>query len=205
MSSQNRIAIFGGTFNPIHKGHINLCLECAKNFHFDKILLIPTNIPPHKQLKQLASNKERFDMCSLAIKDYPIFEVSDIEMRMQGISYTVNTVNKLSELYPNVELFLIIGSDMLFTFHEWHRYGEILDKVHLIVGAREPLEYEKMVHYMKDRLGGHMNVHVIHIHVFPVSSTQIRTLIGQQGDVSDYLQSDVYAYIKANHMYEWEG
>lgn len=196
----NRIAIFGGTFNPIHKGHINLCLECNRKFNFDKIILIPTNIPPHKDVIDLASNEQRLDMCKLAIKDNPLFEVSDIEMRLKGISYTINTINELKKIYKHTQIYLIIGSDMLFVFDKWKDYKEILDKVVLVIGARHSNQYNEMIKYVKVNLKSHSNIRVIRVKTVDVSSTQIRYELSKNRTPA-LLERQVYEYIVKNNIY----
>ena len=133
----SRIALFGGTFNPVHNGHINLCLECHKKLNFDKILLIPDNIPPHKSSDDLAGNAHRLNMLKIAAKENELFEVCDIEYKLKGTSYTVNTIAELKKIYKEDELFLIIGSDMLFMFDRWFCYEKILKSVTLVAGARK--------------------------------------------------------------------
>jgi len=196
-----QIAVFGGTFNPIHRGHINLCLECAKHFRFDRILLMPSNIPPHKIAHDLASNEHRLNMCRLAAACDPIFEVSDLEMCMSGVSYTVHTVERLRQEYPDAELYLIVGSDMLFTFHHWYRYADILEQVHLVAGAREPEEYRKMVEYAKAHLQDGLPVYIVHIPVLTISSTQIRDALHLGEPIDRYLDAQVYEYIVKNQLY----
>lgn len=196
----SRIAIFGGTFNPIHKGHINLCLQMNEIYQFKKIILIPTNIPPHKDVSDLASNEQRLYMCKLAVKDKPLFEVSDIEMRLLGVSYTINTICELKKKYKDDELFLIIGSDMLFMFHKWYRYEELLKNVTVIVGARQENEYQKMKDYVKTNLFGNKNINIKKINIFNISSTQIRNKI-KIGQYTDLIEKDIYEYIVNNKIY----
>lgn len=203
-----KIAAFGGTFNPIHNGHIHLCLECGKHYQFEKILLIPTNLPPHKTAADLANNYHRLEMCRLAAEDYPLLEVSDLEMKMSGVSYTVNTVRELRKLYPDYEIYLIIGSDMLFMFHKWYCYQEILENVHLLAGAREPKEYERMTEYVQNVLKNHEKVHIIHIPVISLSSTFVRESLKKGERISEHLNPKVYEYIVKNRLYSedivWE-
>ena len=195
-----KIAIFGGTFNPIHNGHIHLCEECDAVFQFDRILLMPTNIPPHKTAEDLASNEDRLIMCGLACEDYPKISVCDLEMQMQGVSYTVHTVKKLRELYPDAALYWIIGSDMLFSFHQWYCYREILEYVTLIAGARCPEEYEQMMEYAQRVLKAGQRVQIIRSEVLTVSSTQIRAAL-EKGEKAEYLNPKVEAYIRAHGLY----
>lgn len=197
-----RLAVFGGTFNPIHNGHLHLCKECAKQIYFDKILLMPTNLPPHKQTQELAKNQDRLEMCRLAVEHDPLFEVSDLEMQMQGISYTVNTLRRLKEIYSDWEIYFIIGSDMLFMFHRWISYQEILEMAHLLVGARAPREYDQMVAYTRRRLQNYEKVHILHIPVLPISSTEIRRSLDNPEWVLEYLNPKVYDYIREHRLYQ---
>lgn len=196
----DKIAIFGGTFNPIHKGHINLCLECNKYFNFEKIILIPTNIPPHKQVTSLATNEQRLKMCNIAVKSNKLFEVSNIEMELKGVSYTINTIKMLQEKYKNKQLYLIIGSDMLFMFHKWYQYDEILKRVILVAGARYNNEYKKMKEYVKDYLHDNKNIIIKKIHTIEISSTQIRNEIKDKVKPS-LIEDDIYEYIVKNNIY----
>jgi nicotinate-nucleotide adenylyltransferase len=195
-----KIAIFGGTFNPIHNGHIHLCEECDAVFQFDRILLMPTNIPPHKTAEDLASNEDRLMMCRLACEDYPKISVCDLEMRMQGISYTVHTVKELKKRYPTAKLYWIIGSDMLFSFHKWYCYREILEYVTLIAGARYPEEYERMAEYAEKVLKAGQKVRIIRSEVLTVSSTQIRSAL-EMGKQAEHLAPKVEAYIAEHGLY----
>lgn len=196
----SKIAIFGGTFNPIHTGHIHLCLECDRALQFDRILLMPTNMPPHKQPKHLLSNEDRLMMCKLACRDYPKIQVSDLEMRMQGVSYTVHTVKELRKVYPHDDLYWMIGSDMLLSFHQWYRYEEILQEVSLVAGAREENEYEEMLSYVEKTLKSD-RVHIVPIEALPISSTQIREELFR-GEKPECLAEEVYAYIKEHGLYQ---
>ncbi len=196
-----KIAIFGGSFNPIHKGHINLCLECDAQYNFDKIILMPTNIPPHKSSADLASNEHRFNMCKLAVKDEGKFHVSDIELNKQDVSYTVDTLSILKNEYKEDKLYFIIGSDMLFMFHKWYMHDEILDMVTLIVGARKDDEKHKMLEYKKEYLNNSVNVEIIDIDVFETSSTEIRDALKEKIDTNSLLKTSVLNYIKENNIY----
>lgn len=195
-----KIAIFGGTFNPIHDGHIHLCEECDAVFHFDRIFLMPTNIPPHKMPAHLAANEDRLAMCRLACEGHPKISVCDLEMRMQGVSYTIHTVKKLKQVFPGADLYWIIGSDMLFSFRKWYCYREILDEVTLIAGARFPEEYDRMIEYVKKELQAEQRVRIIRSEVLTVSSTEIRTAL-ENGKKAEHLNPKVERYIEEHGLY----
>lgn len=196
-----KIAIFGGTFNPIHNGHLHLCDEMQKKFHFDKILLIPTNIPPHKECNELASNSDRLKMLKLATQNNPLYEVSDIEYRLQGTSYTYHTIQALKQEYKNCEFYLIIGSDMLRIFDKWYRYRDILSEVTVVAGAREEQEWNELIMLKNEKFQNTNKIEIVDISVFPKSSTEIRNAIKNNGDIEGSVPLSVLSYIYAHNLY----
>ena len=129
-----KIAMFGGSFNPIHNGHIMLANAFQKELSLDKVLIIPTYIPPHKQRDYSVSPQQKLEMCRLAVKDMPFAEVSDIEIKRQGASYTYMTLQELRKIYPHDELYLITGADMFMTIHQW-KNPEIIFALATICGV----------------------------------------------------------------------
>ena len=111
-----KICFFGGTFNPVHNGHVRLLENAKEYFDFDKIIVIPTNIPPHKEVVFSVSDNDRLNMCKLAFDG--IAEVSDYEIVENTVSYTINTMYHFKEIYPNDEFYFLMGSDMLFMFEK---------------------------------------------------------------------------------------
>lgn len=132
-----KIGIFGGTFNPPHLGHLRLVRSAADTLGLDKVLIIPTCVPVHKQAKQLALADDRLEMCRLGLCPDPRFEVSGIEIDRGEKSYTVDTLEALGKEYPGAEFYLIIGSDMVSSFTCWHRWQDILDMAYVCGAARE--------------------------------------------------------------------
>ena len=116
-----KTGIYGGTFNPIHNGHLHIVEEFRRGLGLDRVLLIPTRVPPHKAAPDLASAGERFAMCRLAAQGKPWLELSDIEMRREGKSYTAETLEELSALYPQDQFYLLMGEDMFLTLGRWYR------------------------------------------------------------------------------------
>ena len=121
-----KIGILGGTFSPIHDGHLRLARIYQQELGLEKMLLIPTYQPPHKQTDHLPDGEHRCRMAELASEGLPGFEVSDIEIRRGGKSYTVDTLTELRELYPEGEFYLLTGSDMFCTVLDWHRGAELV-------------------------------------------------------------------------------
>ena len=138
-----KIGVFGGAFNPVHNGHINMVKEAFADLKLQKMLIIPTCVSPHKSNKGLIAFEDRAKMCELAFADEIAsgkFEISDIEKRMGGTSYTINTIRELKRQYPDDAVFyLIIGGDMLFYFDKWYRYEALLGECKVVAAARENL------------------------------------------------------------------
>ena len=143
-----KIAVYGGTFNPIHNGHIHLIEKFKKLIGFDKVVLIPTNLPPHKEALELASAEDRLQMCRLAARDAG-FEVSDIEIRRRGRSYTVDTLESLKESDPDAEFYLVMGEDMFLTLLSWRRPDDILKLSTICAAPRSWQGLKKLEEYEK--------------------------------------------------------
>jgi len=131
-----KLGIFGGSFNPPHIGHLIVLESVRDQLQFDRVILIPSAEPPNKPAPMLAASAHRLEMTRLAVKENPEYEVSDIEIRRRGISYTVDTVKELSVLFAGHSLSLIIGADNLLEFETWKSPTEILSKVDLVVMSR---------------------------------------------------------------------
>ncbi|MBR5438006.1 MAG: nicotinate (nicotinamide) nucleotide adenylyltransferase [Clostridia bacterium] len=200
-----RIGIFGGTFNPVHKGHKKLALEIKEKAELDKVIIMPACTPPHKQGKELASGEHRLSMCRMMFSE-ECFTVSDLEIRREGKSYTVDTMTQLKELYPDDELFLIVGSDMLLSFHRWYRYEDILSMATLCVATREDsVSFTQLKAYAEETLSlksDKNEIIIADIEPYECSSTQIRELINVGADASEYIGDEVNGYIRTNLLYE---
>ena len=197
-----RIGIYGGTFNPPHKGHTRLAEAMLRDAELDKILIIPAGIPPHKESPDLADDKTRLAMCTLAFSE-SCFEISDIELKRDGKSYTVDT---LKHYYSeDSQLYLLCGTDMLLSFHKWYRYEDILSLCTLCVISREDEKTAKVLtDYARDVLKRDVEKgEIIISHSAPVelSSTLIRDKISRGEDVSAYLEKRTYEFIKEKGLY----
>lgn len=177
-----RIGVYGGTFNPIHRGHVQLALSFLKALSLDKVLVIPANTPPHKRAAWLLPGEARLNLCRLACEKHPELEVSDLELRRSGNSYTVDTLRELSRQYPGAEFFLIVGSDMFLTMESWRESEEIFRMCRICTGARR--EGELSVLHEKgrelERLGAQCVV--LDLPVFDISSTELRRAVGFGAD-----------------------
>ena len=139
----NRIGILGGTFNPVHIGHLTIAQMVHEQLELDKVIFVPSNLPPHKSSKRVVSSKDRCHMLRLAIKGNSHFDISDFEVKKRGKSFSIDTVSYLRDRYPcGTKLFFIIGSDLLEALHTWKRIDEML-KIATFVAVNRPGYKEK--------------------------------------------------------------
>ena len=196
-----RLGIFGGAFNPVHNGHINLAKSYLSSLALDKLLIIPTANPPHRSASGFASEEDRFNMLSLAFQNIDNIEISDIEFRRSGKSYTYDTVKELRKTYTNDEIFLIIGEDQFLNFDSWYRYDELLKEVVLCTAARETDTQKALAEHAQRLLGSKYGYYIADFEPIVVSSSELRERLKAGEDVSDYLPADVYNYIKDKGLY----
>ncbi len=195
-----RIGLFGGSFNPIHNGHITLAENIKKELSLDKVILIPSGEAPHKSSAEYADAKHRLSMCRLAIEDTEGFEVSSFETDRSGRSYSIYTVKHFRELYPNDELFLIVGSDMLMCFDKWYRFEEILSLTAVVAATRNGDDIEQLKK-IAQKLQKYGKIIVVNNSPVIVSSTKIRKMIKNNEDTYCYLREKVVKYIRMNDLY----
>ena len=188
-----KIGVFGGTFNPPHNGHVRLAKAAADELKLDKLLVIPSCIPPHKIAAKLADGQERLEMCRLAFGCDPRFEVSPMELERGSRSYTVETLRELKALYPDSELYFIVGSDMLESFDKWYLWQEILS---LCAASREEGYNPDLSRFGKLA----ERIKIITLDPLEVSSTQIRNLTGKVSP--ELLDPKVAAYIREHGLYD---
>ena len=197
-----KIAMFGGSFNPIHTGHVMLVKAFAKELSLDRVLIIPTYIPPHKQIYNAVLPKQKLEMCRLAFKDINFAEISDIEIKRQGASYTYMTLEELKETYPDDELFLITGADMFMTIHEW-KHPEIIFKLATICGVprnnNDISDLKKQAEYLHT-LGA--KTYILNAGIMNVSSTDVRNNIALGKSISGMVAPEVEKYILENGLYK---
>jgi len=200
-----RTAIFGGSFNPVHNGHVNLVRETAEKNALDRVFVVPTYVSPFKKSSDVfvADGKDRIEMCRLAFRELLYVTVSDYEIKKGGVSYSVDTVMHFRESFPEDELFFIMGSDMLLSFDRWYRYKDILKMCSLIAASRESegCDLDELKR-KSDEFSALGKVIVTEISAFPVSSSEIREKILKNCDISCYMDKNVVKYINSGKIYK---
>ena len=197
-----RIGIYGGTFNPPHLGHIRGA-QCATDaLGLDTLLLIPDRIAPHKQIPEGSpSPEQRMEMLQIAAAGVEKIQVSDLELKREGPSYTYITIAQVRELYPDAEIFLLMGTDMFLSFHTWRNADRMLHQVTLSVMCRGDLDEKRQILTQKQILesqGG--RVELVDNPIYEISSSDLRRLL-IFGCAGSFLPEGVLDYIHKNKLY----
>ena len=202
-----KVGIFGGTFNPVHAGHVKAALGFIEAAGLDRLLVIPDKIPPHKIIVGEDHPEIRFHMTKLAFDEVNTegkITVSDMEIRREGKSFSYYTMKELTEAGVG-ELYLYCGTDMLLTFDKWFRFEDILSMCTLAYAGREAQsdslrdEVEQKIKFLRETYGA--RILVIPLDPIETSSSEVRDMIAKGEDASHLLPSVVYEYIKENKLY----
>lgn len=197
-----RIAIYGGSFNPPHIGHVSAARSAAEQLRPNKLLIIPANVPPHKELEANSpSPKERLKLCELAFKGIPGAEISDLEIRREGRSYTAETVDFLRGQFPDAELCIVMGTDMFLSFRTWYRWEHMLACCTLAVLSRETDDGQAIRNFQAE-LEAENSARILTVthSPLPMSSTGIRESL-RKGEGSALLPPAVYEHIIRKRLY----
>ena len=200
-----KIGIYGGTFNPIHRGHLTAAQAVKDALGLDKLLLMVDGIPPHKQMPEGSTdNEDRLAMAELATAELGRWaEASDIELRRQGKSYTSDTLRELAKQYPEDELWLIMGSDMFLSLHTWHEPEVIMSLAGIAASSRLEASEDDAFAAQKNHLEKTYGARIVTFcnpNVIEISSTEVREALSR-GEGRQYLSDAVYGYIARQHLY----
>ena len=198
-----RIGIYGGTFNPPHIGHIQAAQQALTSLKLDRILLIPDRIAPHKEIPSGSPTpQQRMDMLRLAAENRPGLEVSDIELRAEGVSYTFRTVEALKAEYPDALLVLLMGTDMFLSFHTWRNPDIILKNASLGVFCRGEKGEKAAIEAKKAEMEAQgATVELVNNEIINISSTQLRRLLAFRC-AGAFLPEGVLDYIREHRLYD---
>ncbi|MDD5116741.1 MAG: nicotinate-nucleotide adenylyltransferase [Candidatus Omnitrophica bacterium] len=186
-----KIGILGGTFNPVHIGHLILAEEAREKLGLDKIILIPTAIPPHKDDTGIAPAGERMKMLKMAIRGNKYLSVSDMEIRRRGRSYTIDTLRELKRKFSRDEIYFIIGSDLLKYLSEWKDLGGIIEMVKFVAATRPGYPLEQIPN----------NISTMAIRAVDVSGFEIRERVRSNKTFRYLVPEAVFNYITKTRLY----
>ncbi len=189
-----KIALFGGTFDPVHLGHLIVAEWAWDVLNLDKVFFIPNHIHPFRKRKDITPPEQRLAMLELALQAYPDFEVSTVELERKGVSYTVDTLEYFHQTYPDSELFFLIGADNLLKFDQWKDPQRILELARIVIYNRD--DSRNADHMRSDRITFLNSPNI------KISSTQIRNRIKQGHSCQSMLPLNVWQYIEENHIYK---
>lgn len=194
------IGIFGGTFNPVHNGHLHIARSFAAQLELDQVWLIPDKQPPHKAAADLAQAEDRLAMCRLAAAGTDL-RVSDLEIRRESASYTVFTLEQLHREHPGHTFYLLMGEDMFCTLLEWYRAERILELAIPCAAQRSPDGLARLEAYGQKLLAAGGQYRIARIPYLPVSSTEIREKVRAGESIDQLVPLSVAQYIERQNLY----
>ncbi len=189
-----KIGLVGGTFDPVHNGHIALATKAYETLELDTVLFIPAFIPPHKNAPTITAVEHRRTMLEMALEGLSFCEISDIELAKERVVNTIDTLQELRTVYgAEVELYFLVGSDFVDQYTTWKEYEKLSSAAHFMIAARPGFSVSQIPEGMQLLEGD-----------FPlVSSTDLRIIIRNGENVSRYLPANVYSYIQRNQLYSY--
>jgi len=212
-----RLGVFGGTFNPVHIGHLRAAEEVAEKFELDRVLFVPSANPPHKTVRGLAPAAHRLAMVRLAIAGNPRFRASDLELRRKGRSYSVDTLRTLRErIGQRADLYFILGVDAFRDIHTWHQYEQLFWLAHFVVISRPPQEAQPRKSllpvavrarfcYRRSERGlvndGGYRIHFQDVTALDISSSDIRARAARGASLRYLVPPSVCQYIARHRLY----
>ena len=212
MTQRRRIGVFGGTFDPVHYGHLCMARELKRHFQLDEMRLVPCHIPPHRDTP-IATPEQRLAMLRLAVAESEELTIDTLELENSEPSYSLHTLQMLrSQLGGDVSLALAIGMDSLASLNSWFEWRRLLEFGHLIVAARPGWQCPsagELGEYIAQHLGtvddvqqsSHGKIVVVELSLLPVSATQIRAAIGQGEEIKELVPEPVRRYIREHSLY----
>lgn len=216
---RDKIGLFGGTFNPIHSGHIKAARRVQEKFRLNKLLFIPSYIPPHKKSGMVASSTHRYRMVEQAVSSFPRFIPSAIEIEAGGKSYSIETLKKIQKIYPESWIFFIMGADAFLEIETWKDYQKLLQQCNFIVITRPGYdlgeakkvlgkEYIPAIYWLSpeeefdESMLSSAHIFFLPIETPDVSSTDIRQRIKFGNSIKGMVPDSVEKYIKKNGLYQ---
>jgi nicotinate-nucleotide adenylyltransferase len=195
----NRLGVMGGTFDPIHHGHLFIAEEARVHFGLEQVLFIPNNTPPHKDNRRVSDAQHRFAMTELAVASNPHFACSSLELDREGASYTVETLLALRQQHPGTELFYLTGVDAVAEILTWKRHEEVIQLARFVAAARSGYEPEILAERLPRSY--QQRIEILHSPALEISSTDLRRRIAENRPIRYLVPDDVVEYIEQNELY----
>lgn len=190
-----KVGLFGGTFDPVHNGHIAIARSFLDSGFIDELWILPSPSPPHKSEKPVTPLADRKRMLELAFSGFENVQISEIEATLPLPSYTIQTIQFLKEYFPETRFYLCIGGDSLEEFETWHQPDEILNETELLVAERPDTDYHDLPETVLAK------VHFIDHQPVDVSSTELRNLLKNEGELDEMIPEEVNDYIRKKGLY----
>ncbi len=201
-----RVGILGGSFNPIHRGHLSIARSAAERFHLERVIFVPCKVSPFKvgrEPEKSVSDRDRVRMIALSIAEDRRFAISDEELSRGGVSYTYDTVLRIGREFPNAALFFIIGSDTVCTLSQWHKIESLLNLCTFVIverGGAQPSP--QSVPGFSDTVNARLSRFRFTGSLLDISSSEIRRRLAAGESIKEFVDSRVEQYIKENALYQ---
>ncbi len=212
------IGLFGGTFNPIHNGHVKAAESVQEIFSFDRILFIPSYIPPHKEFEEVASAEHRLKMVELALSSFDRFSPSSIEIDARGTSYSIVTLNRIKEMYPQTDIFFLLGVDAFLEIETWKDYANVLEQCSFVVMSRPGYCLDDAKETLTEKYNQRMvvikgsirkaneglftqKIYLCPIPTLDISSSEVRERVRKNQAIEGMVPKNVENYIKERRLY----
>jgi nicotinate (nicotinamide) nucleotide adenylyltransferase len=204
MIKENNITIMGGSFNPVHSGHIEMVKAAHTEYGLDNIVFMPNKSTYYKDNKAFADDEDRVNMIKLAIKDYPYMSISDMEIRRGGVTHTIDTIRELKAEDPSRKIYFIIGGDSLEWIEKWVDADELLGSVTFLTAVRGKTDRNRSRDIIRDIYTRHSDAAILLLNMeeCDISSTDIRERVSRGEEITDLVPAEVADYIAEHKLYK---
>ncbi len=199
---KKRIGLMGGTFDPVHYGHLVAAEEARYQFVMEKVIFVPASKPPHKSRKDISTPEQRLEMTKIAVSTNPYFTTSDIEIKRAGLSYTIDTVLAMKQVNPDWEIYFITGADVILDILTWKNIERLLRECYFVAATRPGFHLE-LIECKLDRLSKEAlaRIKTIEVPALAISSTNIRQRVREDRPIKYLLPDEVEKFIYQNSLY----
>ncbi len=206
MTIEKDVLLFGGTFDPIHHGHLIVSRWAAEQLEVARVVLIPSAVPPHKVGNKITAARDRLQMAQRAVEDDELFDVSDCELQREGPSFTLDTVRHFRRLYPeDIKIYWLIGADSIAELAGWHEIKQLVEECTIVTAARPGFEtgnLSALDAVLEENQVSRIRQHILDIPQIDISSTDIRDRVRQGQSIRYLVPAPVAEYIHKHRLYQ---